>query len=87
MGKPNDMEYDESVTNKLSLLLFPEELEIVRTGRICTVEEMEEWVGEPCDEWTPGCATCDSWHEWRTVAYSLLRQDKFRKAMKEQESE
>jgi hypothetical protein len=66
----------------LGLLLFPDELEIVRTGRICTIEEMEEWVGTPCDEWTPGgCATCDSWQEWKQCLTLLIKQDKFRKDM------
>ena len=71
----------------LGLLLFHNDLEVVRTGRICTIEEMEEWVGIPCDEWTPGCATCDSWQEWKECLTLLIKQDKFRKDMKEQESE
>jgi hypothetical protein len=70
---------------KLGLDLFEGEMEIVRTGRICTIEEMEEWVGPPCDEWTPGCPTCDSWQEWKQCLTLLIKQDKFRKDMKEQE--
>lgn len=83
----NDIEYDETVLNRMGLLLFPEDIVVLRTGRICTVEEMDKWVGDPCDEWTPNCPTCTAWDEWKQCLSMLSKQDTFRKDMKEQESE
>lgn len=56
-------------------------LAVLNTGRICTVEEMAEWVGPPCRFYAPGCATCDSWADWHSAFRSLHQQQVFRQEM------
>ena len=54
---------------------------ILNTGRICTIEEMAEWVGPPCKSYAPDCPTCDSWADWHSAFRLLHQQHKFRQEM------
>jgi hypothetical protein len=57
-------------------------LTILNTGRICTIEEMAEWVGPPCVSYAPDCPTCDSWADWHSAFRLLHQQHKFRQDMR-----
>ena len=62
-------------------------LTVINRGRLCTMEEMAKWVGPPCRSYSPGCATCDAWADWRAAFRLLEGQATMRREMHQFEAE